>query len=1242
MPAYVQHATNSASFTSGTSGTVTVTISAAAAGNCLVAAINSSGSNGTPSVSSVKTGSSVENWAKGVELDDASNTACAAIWVDPNTAGGGTTVAVTVAFGATASATNTCEVFVDVFEFSGVASSSPVDKTSTGATGSNSSSWTSGATATTAQASEVAIGTIGATALSGTSTVTGPSSPWVNESTLSGTVVLGGSSFNTYAQSGYQILSATGAVTYSGSTSVSTLWDTVVLTLKGAGSVAGAAALAASGSMTAAGTEKIQGGAALAAVGSLSAAATETIAASASLAAAGAVAASAPTGVAGAAAMTASATLTAAGVTPAPPFPAAPLDLRCELDLAGVQTDVSSYVYQRDGTTPPVSLTRGRADESSQANPGTAAWEWNNRDGRFSPKNPLSPYYGLLGRNTPVRWSVPAQSNYLRSEADSASGASCPDAAGLHVTGDIDIRLDLKLTDYGDHDLVFKWGSSGNFGWFLQTRSGMVQFLWSSTGSDFPSATSTLPLPLGRLTLRVTLSVATGTVTFFAGPAGNADSGTGWTQLGAAVVTGSTSVHASTAVIETAGWFGSVYEAEVRSGIGGTVVAHPVFSAQTAAATSFTDAQSNTWTLNGTAEISARSYRWHGQMSAQPPKWDVTGRDMAVAAQAGGPLRLVGQGQAPVMSPMRRALLAQPGALAPVALWPCEDLAGATMIGSAVGGPLMSVTGGTGDGSVTTAGPAFAASTTFACSNALPTLNGSAWYGQVPAYASNGSIVVRFLMDLGTIPSGIWALVRVITTGTCTEFSLRVNAANELTLAGYNASGTVFSNGPATFTNMPGPVWVSMELQPGAGGTVDYSLVALVPGATTGQELSGSFSGSVGNAAAVYVSPGGQFTDTTVGEISVQSAWESLFALYQPLNAWIGESAGARFARLAGENGWQSRVIGSPAGSAAMGAQAIDTLGNLLQSCEDADRGQIFEPRQALALGYRTLASMCGQEAALALDYSQSEPGGADGGGGDSGLDPTYDDQLTRNDWTLSRVAGSGAGGATYQLQLDDGSAMSVSNPPVGVGDYADTKSVNVQYDSQLPDLAGWMVHVGVVDEARWPAIPINLARPQTAALYWDALDTDIGDLVEIDDAPGLVVVDPVRQLAFQQTEQLGGKHYAMAFNAVPASPYTTIILDDPVYGRVDTDGSTLSAGASATAASLSVATDAGFPLWTTAAADFPFDIGVAGERMTVTNITGSSSPQTFTVTRSVNGVSKSQSSGADVRLWFPPILALA
>jgi hypothetical protein len=124
-------------------------------------------------------------------------------------------------------------------------------------------------------------------------------------------------------------------------------------------------------------------------------------------------------------------------------------------------------------------------------------------------------------------------------------------------------------------------------------------------------------------------------------------------------------------------------------------------------------------------------------------------------------------------------------------------------------------------------------------------------------------------------------------------------------------------------------------------------------------------------------------------------------------------------------------------------------------------------------------------------------------------------------------------------------------------------------------------------------------------------------------------------------TEGLGGKHYAMEFNAVPASPYDVIILDDLVYGRLDTDGSTLAAGVSSGATALSVATAGSFPLWTTDSGDFPFDIAIAGERVTVTNITGSSSPQSFTVTRSVNGVSKAQSSGADVRLWTPPVPAL-
>jgi hypothetical protein len=64
-------------------------------------------------------------------------------------------------------------------------------------------------------------------------------------------------------------------------------------------------------------------------------------------------------------------------------------------------------------------------------------------------------------------------------------------------------------------------------------------------------------------------------------------------------------------------------------------------------------------------------------------------------------------------------------------------------------------------------------------------------------------------------------------------------------------------------------------------------------------------------------------------------------------------------------------------------------------------------------------------------------------------------------------------------------------------------------------------------------------------------------------------------------------------------------------------------------------------PLWTTNAGDFPVDIAIGGERMTVTSISGASSPQAFTVARGINGVAPAQGAGRDVRLWQPPILGL-
>ncbi|MFF7949146.1 hypothetical protein [Streptomyces griseorubiginosus] len=80
-----------------------------------------------------------------------------------------------------------------------------------------------------------------------------------------------------------------------------------------------------------------------------------------------------------------------------------------ELLVAGQWTDLSAagYVLVRDDNGQ-VRVTYGTTGgEGSQTERATATLQLKNTDGRFSPRNPSGPYYGLIGRNTQMRISVP-------------------------------------------------------------------------------------------------------------------------------------------------------------------------------------------------------------------------------------------------------------------------------------------------------------------------------------------------------------------------------------------------------------------------------------------------------------------------------------------------------------------------------------------------------------------------------------------------------------------------------------------------------------------------------------------------------------------------------------------------------------------------------------------------------------------------------------------------------------------
>ena len=233
--AIVQHAQGSPTHSSGTSATDTISFASnITPGNCVVAAITLSPVGNVVDISSITTNGSADHWVLGVNNNDSTNIVSGSIYVDPNSVGGTKNVVISYSFNGTASSTETCGICVDLFELSGVVSVSAVDKTNS-ATADNVTSWSSGSSGTTTQGTEFVIGLLADTD-EATATVTGPSSPWNNESEITLNLQSQGAPFQIHQLCGYQIVSSTGSFTYSGTLSATNSFSgyvAAVLTLKG-------------------------------------------------------------------------------------------------------------------------------------------------------------------------------------------------------------------------------------------------------------------------------------------------------------------------------------------------------------------------------------------------------------------------------------------------------------------------------------------------------------------------------------------------------------------------------------------------------------------------------------------------------------------------------------------------------------------------------------------------------------------------------------------------------------------------------------------------------------------------------------------------------------------------------------------------------------------------------------------------------------------------------------------------
>ncbi|MFI6238333.1 SGNH/GDSL hydrolase family protein [Micromonospora sp. NPDC050795] len=332
---------------------------------------------------------------------------------------------------------------------------------------------------------------------------------------------------------------------------------------------------------------------------------------------------------------------------------------------------------------------------------------------------------------------------------------------------------------------------------------------------------------------------------------------------------------------------------------------------------------------------------------------------------------------------------------------------------------------------------------------------------------------------------------------------------------------------------------------------------------------------------------------------------------------YAGETASARIVRLCAEEGIPVTVF--PGASERLGPQGTVGVLELLQEAAEADEGLLAE--DGFGLAYLPHGARHNRPVAMTVDLATYC---VTSGGQVEVLAPALDDQRLRNRWAISRP---------------DGIEVTVDNVPhqQKVGLYDDSSSLNVETDGQLRDHASLRVYQGTLPGLQEQTFPLDLAANRDLVGAW--LACRVGSRIVRTNPPFPHPPETIDRLVMGWTETISPTAWSAVVTSDPAAAWSFAVVDGPQ--RVTADGATLSSSVTSTATTMLLATPAAMGLWTVRAAAFPFDLMVGGERVTVTTITGASSPQTATVVRSVNGIVKPHAAGTPVQVAVPAIVGL-
>lgn len=944
-----------------------------------------------------------------------------------------------------------------------------------------------------------------------------------------------------------------------------------------------------------------------------------------------------------------------------------PTDIEAEFFIDGdyVSTygavDLSSRVRGNDS----IRITRGFSDQQSAFSPTSCSFTLNMADGLFSTKNPYSPLYGKFGRNVRTRLGVKTSSTwdeYLRMpDFDISTTTSnvmyTADKNTLDVVGDIDIRFEITpdYTRYRRQNIVSKWNITGNQRlWMVDLREdGTLSLATSPDGTLTNALTNVTSVAIAeasaRVAYRVTLDVNDGsgnrvyrwyTSTSIAGT---------WTQIATTTTAGVTSILGGTANVEIGSanvavgpfaasrqFAGKIHAVEIRDGINGTLVADFKPAGKGVGQVGWTDtcATPNTW-INSGSNIRNGSdrIRFTGELSALPQDWDLTGTDRWVSVTAQHASARFSSSRGVLGSAIYRNYRNYPLLYG---YWTCEDQSGATSAGNAVtggsAGDITSCTFGSTTGLDGTAGVLTLSS--------APDVSAAKFRASIPA-VSSGASTFLFYFKMDSLPVADQTLVTIGNyQGTTHHWRITVsNIAFSFKSYGYDGTLLYDSGGLALGSTSPLDQWIGMQLslaQEGANVRFQSSWHAVGSSTFFTHVVGGTtYAGTLGKGFldATFATPDASFAGTQIAHVIISGNSDLNLVSYRFADAskgYSGETAGNRMKRICiDEEGIPFDWNGDLASTMTCGPQGTGTVSDILTTAATVDGGLLGDGRDTHGYRYVTRRFL-GNRKALSLSYDDEQLSATP--------KPVLDDRYTVNDFTANRPSGSFA-----RYVADDGRPLNVANPddtPAGVGRYERSGSFSAASDSQLATLAQAQVAIGTWDEFRIPNVAVSLHRSQiyaTSGSLESVIGSDFGSPLTLAELTGKPLApDDLAMLTFGYTETISNFLWDWVANTVPQGPYTVQSIGDYALGdiRLDADYGqiTLYGDHSSGATSLLLRVDVtpavtnGCLLIDTAgyAAEFPVDLKLGGERVTMTACTTA----TTTVPTTLDGTFETGVSG--------------